>query len=102
MALPRNYVASDVNLTPEEHAGAAPLYEAIALAQEKLSDGIQLDDALALPVIGMKAAQTVRYIVDGAPDDTSDDHQIAKRMSAVGFALVRASKVLDDVGAPSE
>lgn len=99
--LPEKYVASDVQLTPEEHAGSAPLYEVVAEGQRKLSDGFQIDDLLAIPGMVGKSQETIRYILVGDEGDTSDDHQIAKRMLAVGFALVRASKLLDEVGTPA-
>jgi hypothetical protein len=101
MALPREYVASDVQLSPEEHAGSAPLYEVIAEAQAKIADGFQIDDLLAVPGMVGKSQETIRYILVGNEGDTSDDEQVAKRMLAVGFALVRASKLLDDVGTPA-
>jgi hypothetical protein len=93
MTLPA-YDPSNVDLTPDEHLGVEPLYNAVRKGQEVLADGPQISDLLSVPEIASDARRTIEYILRGEEDDPSDDDAIAERMMTTGFALVRASQLM--------
>ncbi len=99
MGLPA-YDKAVVDLNEEEHKHSQDLYDAIKLTQERLSDGLGLDDLFAIPEIVGKSQGAVNWIVKGDAGDPNDDAAIGARIEAVGHAMVRAGQFL--AKAPAE
>ncbi len=93
MSLPA-YDKTAVDLTAEEHKNAEKLYESIRTTQDRLQDGLGLDDLFALPALVEKVHGVISWLAQGDKEDPSDDAAVGVRIEAVGHALVRAGKFL--------